>query len=73
MNKEMLKMDHATRTTERLAQSIHIMEQLKKISANQQMNQTKKRFEDSMYAGLFKDNVAPKKQQIQIFNDKAAN
>jgi hypothetical protein len=49
------------------------MEQIKKISVNQQMNQTKKRFEDSMQAGVFKDNVAPKKQQIQIFNDKAAN
>lgn len=41
-------MDAASKTTERLAQSIHVMEQLKKYSANQSMTQTKKRFEEQI-------------------------
>lgn len=73
MNREMQRIDFASKTTERLAQSIHIMEQLKKISLNSSMAQTKKKFEESLAMSNFKNNVAPKMHAVRIANDKAEN
>lgn len=73
MNREMQRIDFASKTTERLAQSIHIMEQLKKISLNSSMAQTKKKFDESLAMSNFKNNVAPKMHAVRIANDKAEN
>lgn len=49
------------------------MEQLKKISLNSSMVQTKKKFEESLAMSNFKNNVAPKMHAVRIANDKAEN
>ena len=73
MNKEMKKIDAAAKKTEMLAQSIHIMEQLKKLTLNSSREFTKKKFEESLTMANFSNNVAPKMHAVRIANDKAEN
>lgn len=73
MNKEMKKIDMASKTTERLAQSIHIMEQLKNFTLNQSAAQTKKKFDESLRQSNYQNNVAPKMHVVRIANDKTEN
>lgn len=71
MNKEMQKIDNAAKKTEMLAQSIHFMEQIKKLTLNTSKEYNKKKFDESLAMANFSNNVAPKMHAVRIANDKA--
>ena len=68
----MIKMDNATKTTDKLANSIQVMEQLKRLSLSKPAaQQTHKQYTASQPPQFFRETI-PKKTPVQIFNDKPA-
>lgn len=69
------KMDRAAKATQKLSQSIQVMEQLKRVPSSTQAPQLlHKRYTDSAAVSFARESAAlPKKPALQIFNDKTAN
>lgn len=69
----MVKMDVATKTVGRLAQSIQIMEQLKRLAQLQKnVPQIRKQYALTT-SGKLSLNTAAKSVPVNVFNDKAEN
>ena len=76
MDKDLIKMDKAIKTTEKLTQSIQAMEQLKKIStlAKPPAPQTHKRYTQQPQVAYARETATlPKKASLTITNHKAAD
>jgi glutamine synthetase type III len=71
MDRALKKIDMASKTTDKLAQSIQIMDQLKKVQLNPVMDRSK--LEESLNLANFRNSVAPKMHAVRLANDKAEN
>ena len=74
MDKDLVKMDKALKTTERLSQSIMAMEQLKKIStlAKPPAQLTHKQYASSPQVSFARESgTLPKKTTLNISNHKS--
>ena len=74
MDNDLIKMDKAVKTTDKLAMSIRAMERLKNLTVSKPAASIiQKIYQSQSPPAFFRESKAPRKRKIKIFSDKTAN